>query len=455
MPTSNKILHCGIDFGTTNSSLAISSSGVPSIISIDKLNSNPAILRSLIYLNPKQQIAVGFDAINHYLTDLNTLPSVPLRQELTGRMIKTFGPSGYGGAGPVIWVPEIVEIDDSGRGRLLQSLKSVLTSTVFTGTQIFGKFYTLEDLLTILLQQIKTRAEAEINHELTSVVIGRPVRYVGQSENKIALDHMHQIAVNSGFKHIEFEYEPVGAALNYGLNVNTNQNILVYDFGGGTLDICIMKLPEKKILAVSGRGVGGDLLDSQIVKSHLLHHFGANAIINGRLPFPKHFFAAFNSWYQTTLQKTINNIESLRKLAIESDNPQPINNLINLINHDYGFEFFRSVDNAKITLTDTDTFNFDFSRPHLSIKQRLTRSGFETAIANEIEESRLCIFESLTQANLKPSNIDKIILTGGSSQIPIFINQIKSIFSPDKIISSDHFTSVASGLAIHAEQLFT
>ena len=455
MSSTKKILHCGIDFGTTNSSLAISHSGSPTVIPIDRLNSNPGILRSLIYLNPSQQQAVGFDAINHYLTDLRTLPSVPLRQELTGRMIKTFGPSGYSGAGPVVWVPEIVEVDDSGRGRLLQSLKSVLTSSVFTGTTIFGKFYSLEDLLTILLKQIKNRAEKEIGNELTSAVIGRPVRYVGKEENQVALDRMHQIALNAGFKHIEFEYEPVGAALNYSLDVKTNQNILVFDFGGGTLDICIMKLPKQEIVAVSGRGIGGDLLNSEIAKSHLLHQFGSNAILNGKTHLPKHYFSAFNSWYQTTLQKTVKNVESLRKLAIESDQPQLIQNLINLIIHDYGFEYFCAIDDAKISLTHQDTINFNFNFPHLSIKQPLTRSGFETAITYEVDESEKCINESLHQAGLKPNQIDKVILTGGSSQIPIFIHLISDIFSSEKLIFSDHFTSVAAGLAIRAEQTFS
>ena len=455
MSKPNKILHCGIDFGTTNSSLAISSSGNPSIIPIDRQNKNIGILRSLIYLNPSQQQSVGFDAINRYLSDLTTLPSVPLRQELTGRMIKTFGPSGYSGAGPAIWVPEIVEVDDSGRGRLLQSLKSVLTSSVFTGTTIFGQFYSLVDLLTILLTEIKTRAENGIGHELSSAVIGRPVRYVGKEENQIALDRMRQIAQNSGFKHVEFEYEPVGAALNYSQNIKTDQNILVFDFGGGTLDICIMKLPSKEIIAVSGRGIGGDLLNSQIVKSSLLHHFGFQATINHRLHVPKHYYAAFNSWYQTTLQKTVKNIESLRKLAIESDQPQLIQNLINLIIHDYGFEFFCAIDDTKINLSNSANFDFNFSRPHLSIRQQLTRPGFEKAIENELDESKKCILESLRQAGLKPNQIDKVVLTGGSSQIPIFIQLISDIFSTEKLVISDHFTSVAAGLAIKAEQLYS
>ncbi len=446
--------HCGIDFGTTNSSLAICTDNNTKVIPIDRQNPNNKILKSLIYLNPKQEIAIGHDAINRYLDDLKNLPSVPLRLEFTGRMIKTFGPSTGGGVGPVIFVPEIVEVDDSGRGRLLQSLKSVLTSSTFTGTNIFGKFYSLEDLLTLLLKEIKTRAQTEIGYELTSAVIGRPVKYVGTSENKIALDRMHTIAKNAGFKEVQFEYEPVGAALDYGINSTTSQKVLVYDFGGGTLDICIMELPSKKILSVSGRGLGGDLLDSHLALNKLAPHFGLNSIINHKMPFPRYLFSTFTSWYMATLQKTVKNHDTLEELAVKSSQPDQVRNLIALIFNDYGFEFFQTLDQSKINLSTQKLTNFVFNRPNLSITENISVNDFETAIIPDLETSQDCINEALNLANLKPNQIDKVILTGGSSQVPIFIKQLSDIFTSDKLTISSHFTSVASGLALRAEQLF-
>ncbi|PIX67731.1 hypothetical protein COZ41_03400 [Candidatus Shapirobacteria bacterium CG_4_10_14_3_um_filter_35_13] len=447
--------YCGIDFGTTNSSLAICTDSKTTVIPIDRQNPNSKVLESLIYINPLQEIAVGHNAINRYLTDLNNLPTVPLREEFTGRMIKTFGPSGYSGAGPVIFVPEIVEVDDSGRGRLLQSLKSVLTSSVFTGSNIFGKFYSLEDLLTLLLKEIKTRAEVEISHKLTSAVIGRPVKYVGTSKNKIALDRMQTIAKNAGFKEVQFEYEPVGAALDYGITSSSSQKILVYDFGGGTLDICIMELPSSKILSVAGRGLGGDLLDSHLALLKLAPHFGLNSLINGKMPFPRYLFSTFSSWYMATLQKTVKNHDTLEELAVKSSQPNKVRNLIALIFHDYGFEFFQTLDLSKISLSTNNQTNFLFNRPKLSISENITKSDFETSIAPDLETSQECINEALKLANLKPNQINKVILTGGSSQVPAFIHQLSEIFSTDKLINSNHFTSVASGLAIRAEQLFS
>lgn len=453
MSVNSKLNHCGVDFGTTNSSLSISSSQTSKIIPIDKHNSNPNILKSLIYLNPSHNVSVGSIAVDNYLQDLKKFPAKPPRLVETGKMIKVMVPSGSGTM-KASWVPEIIEVDESGRGRLLQSLKSVLTSSSFSGTNIFGKFYSLEELLTLLLSQIKQNAEIEIGHRLDSIVLGRPVRYVGTGQDSLAIERMNKVATNSGFKNIEFEYEPIGAALNYGINITTKQNILVFDFGGGTLDICIMKLPEKKVLSVSGRPIGGDLLNSKIVESHLFPHFGSQSTINDKMTFPRYFLYNLSSWYQTTMLKNVKDIATIEDLIIRSNQPEKVTNLRNLIVNDYGFEFFRTVDASKINLSMFDQSFFNFNHPHLKITQNISKVGFESSIEDELESTRVCMQEALTQANLTPSDIDRVILTGGSSQVPIFKKLVSDIFPAEKLISSDYFTAVALGLGLRAEQIF-
>lgn len=447
--------YCGLDFGTTNSSLATYSGDTPQIIPIDKQNSNPSILKSLLYLNPRQESAVGALAIKNYLSDLDTLPSVPLRLEETGRTIKTFGPSTANGVGPIIFVPEIIEVDDSGRGRLLQSLKSVLTNPSFTGTNIFGKFYSLEELLGILMKKIKTSAETHLGHSLDSVVLGRPVKYVGTGQNQTAIDRMVRIATSAGFKNIEFELEPIGAALNYGINIKSNQTILVFDFGGGTLDICVMKLPEKKILSVSGRGIGGDLLNSRIVQAKIAKYFGVYSLINHKVPFPSDYRLALTSWYRTSLLKNVKDLGMLKDLRIRSSDPGYVQNFCNLIEHDYAFDFFSTIDRLKINLSSSDFSDFNFHRSQLDIFETITRQDFEDSVVNELDESKNCIDEALSSAGLKPADIDQVILTGGSSQTPVFRQLINSVFNPEKIIASDYFTAVAAGLSIRAHQIFS
>ena len=180
MSTDRSLSTCGIDFGTTNSTIAIVRNSRPQALAIDSDSSSPHILKSLIYASPKGKIEVGQRAVDSYLWDLEHIAALPPKIIFTGRYIKTFGPSSGGGAGPPILVPEIIEVDESGRGRLLQSLKSVLTSPNYLGTNLFGQHYTLEDLLSLLLGQLKTQAESLCQTSFDNVVLGRPVRLRGR-----------------------------------------------------------------------------------------------------------------------------------------------------------------------------------------------------------------------------------------------------------------------------------
>ena len=447
---------CGIDFGTTNSTIAIVQNSHPLPLNIDTDSSTPHILKSLIYANAQKDIKIGQSAINSYRYDLVHIPAKPPEIKFTGRYIKTFGPSSGSGVGPPIMVPEIIEVDDSGRGRLLQSLKSVLTSENYQGTSLFGTFYSLEQLLSLLLGQIKTRAEILLDHSIDNVVLGRPVRYVGDNtKEQLALSRLRSVATSVGFKDIEFEYEPVGAALSFGLDVNSSKTVLVFDFGGGTLDVCIMKYPENKVLSVSGRAIGGDLVDAQLVQGKLLKYFGSEAIINHKSGLPKFLLDSISrNWYQISMLKTVKNLAAFEYFIPNADNPSPIQNLLDLIVNDLGFSFFHTVDQAKISLTDSPQTIFDFTLPREHISQLITRGEFEKYIFDLVTDSADCINESLKLANLKTNDIDQIILTGGSSKIPLFQQMIARIFGIHKIVNSDPFTSVALGLAIKADQIY-
>ena len=310
-------LHVGIDFGTTNSTVAIMDKGRPRALRLERGGEAREVLKSLIYINPKGERAIGREAIKRYLWDIKNLEPKPPRLVATGRMIKTFGPSSGGGVGKVIMVPEIVEVDQSGRGRLLQSLKSALTSDTFIGTNIFDKFYTLEDLLGILMKETEIRADEESDVVLIQVVLGWPVRHVGSGREQLALERMERVAKRAGFEEIVFEYEPVGAALNYGIDVKEKQKVLVFDFGGGTLDVCVVSFPEGKILAVAGRAIGGDLLNSIMVENKLLGHFGKGVIISGKMEMPRYFYNALTSCIRVTLLKTVKGLATLENLQIE------------------------------------------------------------------------------------------------------------------------------------------
>ncbi|MBU1071313.1 Hsp70 family protein [Patescibacteria group bacterium] len=448
--------YLGIDFGTTNSVCAISENGRSTVLKIED-NYQKEMLKSVIYVNPKHEMVVGKEAVRRYLWDVENLPATPPKRITTGKMYKIVKNSTYGGFAGMIDVPEIIEVDTSGRGRLLQSLKSVLGNDSYTGTNIFNKYYALEDLLVILIKELKNRSEQIAGEELNKVIIGRPVRYVGNNPSeKLAVKRMERIAKRVGFSAAKLEYEPVGAALDFGIDIKKELTVLVFDFGGGTLDVCIMRFPTQEILAVSGRSIGGDLLNTEIFKNNLLHYFGANTTFNqGNMEMPRHLMSALENWYSISQLKTMRNIDSLENLISKADQPQPVKNLRELILSDSGFNIYQKIDQAKISLSTKEKAHITFPSKSYTIDETISRKRFEHLIEPYLKETKRMLDEVIKTAGLTKEELDTVIATGGSSNIPSFRNLLVTYFGSQKIRFGENFTRVASGLALRSEQVFS
>lgn len=443
----------GIDFGTSNSTCAVFDNGKTYALDIDNGSST---LQSLIYINPKHETVVGSQAVSRYLEDVENLPSKPPQIVPTGKYIQILKSAPSGGFGGYERVAEMVEMDISGRGRLFQSLKSVLPNREYKGTRVFEKFYNLEDLLSILLKELKLRAEEKSGFKFDQAVIGRPVKYLGGSHGQsMAISRMKKIAKRAGFKEVSFEYEPVGAALNFGLDIKTKSNILTFDFGGGTLDICIMSFPDKKILATVGIPIGGDIMNTEIFREKLLSYFGKGVTVHdGKFEIPKHLMLDLENWYSISRLKTKANIDSIDHLISIADEKEPLEALKELILSDGGFKIYQKVNEAKINLSDQESSMINFSGKSFDIEEAISRSEFDDLIKKYLDQIEKLLGESLKQAGIKKEDLNMIITTGGSSNIPVVKNLLVNYFGKDKVTFGESFNSVALGLAMRAESLF-
>jgi len=210
----SKNISCGIDFGTTNTSLAVYKNGKIHTINIDPISPNPTISRSVIYISPKNSLSFGQQAINNYNHAIEQNEARTKVKIDTGRTIKIAQYSAVGGYKGEKEVPEIIELEKGGEGRLLQSIKSGLSKQYFTQITAFGHEYEIIDLIAKYLEHIKKQAENEIEDQIDNAAIGRPVNYVG-GNNSIAIAKMRLAAQKAGFKKIKFEYEQHGALQNY------------------------------------------------------------------------------------------------------------------------------------------------------------------------------------------------------------------------------------------------
>ena len=129
------------------------------------------------------------------------------------------------------------------KGRLIQSLKSYLSDRTLTGTAVFGRHCTLEDLISRILADLRHHAERQFRTGVGYAMVGRPVRFVGaetEEDETFALGRLRQAFTEAGFERIDFEMEPVAAAYAYESTLDHDELILIGDSGGGTSDFSLL-----------------------------------------------------------------------------------------------------------------------------------------------------------------------------------------------------------------------
>ncbi|MCA9943365.1 MAG: Hsp70 family protein [Anaerolineales bacterium] len=442
----------GMDFGTTNSGMAVYNGRSVQIIPLDPANNNPRVARTALYITNEQQIYIGRDALNRYF------------EQNIGRPVKT----------KKVWIGEIeirgadmhyvtdvyVYVDVFSPGRLLLSIKTSLRDSDYPGTIIGQHYYSLENLIALYLNITKTRAEQHLGTPLKQVVLGRPVRFATDPEkDRLAQIRLLQAAFQAGYETVYLQREPIAAAYSYETSINTPQNVLVFDFGGGTLDLTVMRLgdqTQQRVLATGGIPVAGDVFDQKLVRAKLPRHFGQGSYFGPRhkaLTVPNWIFDSFSSW-QTILElQTAENKKMLREIAQTAQRRYQIEALEALVSSNYGLQMFDIVEQAKRTLSDKRGATITLEGPGFKVQEFVTRSEFEAIIRAEIQAIDAHIDETMAASGLKPEQIDAVIRTGGSSQVPAFDEMLQRKFGPEKVRRVDTFSSVTAGLGIFAQGL--
>ena len=412
----------GLDFGTSNSALSVNINGEVSLLDIDEDNHAGLTLKSILYFEEYSKgIYTGEKAVEKY-------------------------------------------IENDAEGRYMQSIKSFLPDQMFDRTEIHRKLYQIDDLVALVLKQIKNRGEKIIDKSVDDVVLGRPVVFDENPErDQLAETRLISGAKKAGFKNIRLMPEPIAAALSYeaSLNHGEEKKILVGDFGGGTSDFTVMRIKKgresltdrrKDILSVGGVPVGGNTFDSKIMWEKLAKFYGKGLKIQSYMSenhfeMPTRIIGKLKRWHLIPQLRAYKIQESIKQLKYRSDNHEYIQNLENLIDDNYGYMLFRQIEAAKCELSAVMKTGIDLNE-YLNQTIHITRETFEGLIDSEVKSINKCVEETLTKAELSLDKIDIVFLTGGSSYIPCIKELFNKKFGPGKVKHSDAFTSVAYGLGI-------
>ena len=442
-------MRIGLDFGTTNSGAAVFDGEQVRIFPLDPASHDPTVIRSTLYVTRDHQLFIGQEAVDTYYRQNTGRPSKMVRQyvgeiELTFAELPTFVKDVY------------VLVDELTPGRLLHSLKSELSSD-YEGTTIFGRYYELEELIALYLREIRERVEAETGGTVDGVVLGRPVNFVGgdaQARNRRAESRLHRAAEMAGFRDIAFELEPVAAALHYELTVEEPQNIVVFDFGGGTLDVTVMRIGEQRqrqVFATGGVGIAGDAFDQHIIAGLMLEHFGRGSTWGQEeSPFPNQYTDGLVNWQTISELNQPETLHFLRLAQITGSHPARVRALESLLVNNYATRLIDQVERAKVALSTAHFAIVRLTGQDMDVWQPITRSQFEALISSATHSIEACLLDTLARSGLQASEIDTVVRTGGSAQIPCFIEMMERLFGSEKVVLSDVFSGVTAGLAVRA-----
>ncbi len=426
-------LAIGIDFGTTNSSIArANGAGEIELARFPHAGGFTDAYRSLLYLEHAKERGVsrikswsGPDAIEQYLAAET-------------------------------------------KGRLVQSLKSFLSSRGLKSTEVFGRRMTLEDLIARILRDLREKAEIQFGAPIRTAVVGRPVRFVGAEkadDNQFAEERLRAAFLLAGYESVEFELEPVAAAHYYESTLDHDELILIGDFGGGTSDFSLLRVgPDIRkrgrtpadLLGNSGVGLAGDAFDAKIVRNLVSPAVGRGSSarsMNKVLPaVPNWVYAKLEHWHHLSFLRTgsvMNMLNSTRATALE---PEKIEALIHLIREDLGYDLHRAVQKAKCELSENPAAPFRLSDGVIEIQAAVERTAFEEWIAEELAQIEACIDSLIAASGAGAEDVDMVFLTGGSSFVPAVRRIFETRFGAARIRTGNEFTSVARGLAVNAAE---
>jgi len=411
---------CGIDFGTSNSTVG--------------------------WLRPDQQPLIALE------DDKFTLPSVVFfnleeRRPVYGRLALHEYLEGY-------------------EGRLLRSLKSLLGSKLLKSeTTVLGSALPFKEILGLFLGELKKRAEAVAGRPFEEVVLGRPVFFVDDDPqaDREAADTLSEVAKKLGFKEVSFQYEPIAAAFDYESAIEREELVLIVDIGGGTSDFSLVRLaPERRavadrqsdILATGGVHIGGTDFDKQLSLQGVMPLFGYGGRMKSDAPMPTSTHLNLATWHTINAvyaQKTQLALKSMRYDILD---PTGIDRLFKLIEQRAGHWLAMQVEDSKIALSETTQRRIDLSRIEAGLAADLDRELFEGTIEPLLERVRGSIGALLADAGIAEEQVDTLFFTGGSSGIPALRRSVAAMLPNARQVEGNAFGSIGSGLAIEAHKRY-
>ncbi|MBM3343825.1 MAG: Hsp70 family protein [Betaproteobacteria bacterium] len=422
----NGLLHIGVDFGTTNTVVALSDdAGNVRTLQFPSAGGLQSAFRSILCY-----VAEDADGFNPQTT--------------------------------VYCGPAAIEafFRHGEQARLIQSVKTFLSSKSFSKSTIHGRDYTLEEILADFLRGLwNAGAAGEWLPANAPITVGRPVKFAGGGDEALAEKRLRSgfAALSKG--RIDFALEPQAAAYFFVRRLKAPATVLVADFGGGTSDFSVVRFDPRtgatQALGHAGVGIAGDTLDFRIIDHVIAPLFGKGSHFrpaDKMLEVPKWIYFEFEHWHRLSFLKRPAVLRELQQIELSSDSPQTIARLRLFLEQELGFHLYQAVNRCKAELSVADSAALTFKHPPIDIACTVQRADFEQWIARDVAAIEAACSEALADARVTGADISVVFMTGGTSFVPAIRRRFEARFGVEKIVAGDEFVSVGSGLALLARE---
>jgi hypothetical chaperone protein len=413
---------CGLDFGTSNSAIGVVRDSIPTLVPVE--NTQTLIPTALFFdLETRGRVLFGNAAISAY-----------------------------------------VEQHD---GRLMRAIKSILGSPLVNErTIVGGRAISFLDVIEIFIRHLKARAEDFADREITSVVHGRPVRFIDDDDfaDARAETLLESIAKKVGFRDIAFVYEPIAAAFRYESLLTKEETVLVADIGGGTSDFTVIRVgPQRRekldrkddILANAGARIGGTDFDAKLSLNKVMPLLGLGTHLRTKgLPVPNSVFFELANWATINFAYGQQNEREVSALVEDAVEHEKLVRLQKIIKRRLGHRLALTVESAKIVLSSNAQVSLDLSFLEDGLLLNATQADFADTLEESTSRLQRLAAHCIHDAGLGSKGVDTIFFTGGSSRIPIVRESVQRAAPWAAPRSGEDMTSVALGLTINGKRRF-
>jgi hypothetical chaperone protein len=351
-------------------------------------------------------------------------------------------------------------------GRLMRSLKSLLGTSLIDGqTEVQGRALPFRSLLAQFIGELKRRAEQAAGRQFTSAVLGRPVHFIDgdATADRLAESTLADIARAVGFTDIAFQYEPIAAAFDYESQITREELVLIADIGGGTSDFSLVRLAPQRaartdrrddILANGGVHIGGTDFDKYLSLSSVMPLLGFGSRLNNNTEVPSSYYFNLATWHTINLAYTQKTWLQLKEVYRDARERNKLDRLLNLIEERAGHWLALKVEAAKIALSDAATTELDLDRLLPRDTVVLERVALDHAIAHLVDKVEHTVANLLRDAGVVADSVDTVFFTGGSSGVPLLREKIAALVPAAHRVEGDLFGSIGAGLALDAARKF-